>query len=100
MLNTAFTTALSPCLVRESPPPPYQVDTPALRQVQTHLAELTTNLEVIRSAVAVSVAALRHQNCEIDEDVACVLQRSVSDKLQDEIDKATHFAGSFGQEAE
>jgi hypothetical protein len=99
MLNTAFDTSFTPYFVREPPPPPYGKE--ALPpQVQTHLSELTLNLEAIRSAVAVSVAALRHQNCEIDEDVARVLQRSVSDKLQDEIDKAAQLVGSFEQEPE
>jgi hypothetical protein len=33
------------------------------------------------------VAALRQQNCELDEDVARVLQRSVADRLQDQIER-------------
>ena len=99
MLSTASDTSFTPYFVREPSPPPHN-GTPPVTQLQAHLSDLTVNLEVIRSAVAVSVAALRHQNCEIDEDVASVLQRSVSDKLQDEIDKATQLADSFGPSTE
>jgi hypothetical protein len=35
----------------------------------------------------VAVAALRQQNCELDEDVATVLQRSVADRIQDQIER-------------
>jgi hypothetical protein len=99
MLSTASDASFKPYFVRE-PPPPVSGEAPPLRRMQTHLSELTVNLEVIRSAVAVSVAALRHQNCELDEDVASVLQRSVSDRLQDEIDKATQLADSFAPSTE
>ncbi len=40
----------------------------------------------MQSSVAVAVAALRGQNADIDEDVARLLVRSVSDPLQDQID--------------
>jgi len=40
----------------------------------------------MQSSVAVAVAALRAQNADIDEDVARMLIRSVSDPLQDQID--------------
>jgi hypothetical protein len=33
------------------------------------------------------VAALRQQNCEIDEDIATVLQRSVADRIEDQIER-------------
>jgi hypothetical protein len=40
----------------------------------------------MQSSVAVAVAALRAQNADIDEDVARMLIRAVSDPLQDQID--------------
>jgi hypothetical protein len=40
----------------------------------------------MQSSVAVAVAALRAQSADIDEDVARLLVRSVSDPLQDQID--------------
>lgn len=43
-------------------------------------------LRQIQSAVVVAVAALRQQNCEIDEDIARVLQRSVADRLEEQIE--------------
>jgi hypothetical protein len=48
---------------------------------------------MIQSAVIVSEAALQRQNCELDQDIASVLQRSVSDRLQDEIEQLEAFAG-------
>jgi hypothetical protein len=37
------------------------------------------------AAAIVAVAALRQQNCELDADIACVLQRSVCDRLEDQL---------------
>jgi hypothetical protein len=51
------------------------------------LRELALHLHQIRSAVVVSAAALRRQNCELDEDIANVLQRSVADRIQDQIEQ-------------
>ena len=48
--------------------------------------EALLRLRQIQSAVVVAVAALRQQNCELDEDIASVLQRSVADRLEDQIE--------------
>jgi hypothetical protein len=40
----------------------------------------------MQSSVAVAVVALRAQNADIDEDIARMLIRAVSDPLQDQID--------------
>jgi hypothetical protein len=50
------------------------------------LKEVSDRLRAIQSSVAVAVAALRGQNADIDEDVARLLMRAVSDPLQDQID--------------
>jgi hypothetical protein len=50
------------------------------------LREVAERLKAMQSAVAVAVAALRGQSADIDEDVARLLVRSVSDPLQDQID--------------
>ena len=50
------------------------------------LREVIERLRAVQSSVAVAVAALRAQNADIDEDVARLLVRSVSDPLQDQID--------------
>ena len=55
-------------------------------QVVTRLGEVIERLKVMQSSVAVAVAALRAQNADIDEDVARMLIRAVSDPLQDQID--------------
>jgi hypothetical protein len=50
------------------------------------LREISDRLRAMQSSVAVAVAALRSQNADIDEDVARLLVRTVSDPLQDQID--------------
>jgi hypothetical protein len=45
------------------------------------------HLRQVQSAVVVAVAALKQQNCELDEDIARVLQRSVADRIQDQIER-------------
>jgi hypothetical protein len=57
------------------------------RSVRAQLGELAVHLRQIQSAVVVSVAALKQQNCELDEDIAAVLQRSVADRLHDQIER-------------
>jgi hypothetical protein len=51
------------------------------------LGEVVLHLRDIQSAVVVAAAALRHQKCELDEDVAHVLRRSVVDRIQDQIER-------------
>jgi hypothetical protein len=58
-----------------------------VRAVRSHLGEVIVQMQHMQSAVAVAVAALRRQNADLDEDIASLLQRSVSDKLQDQIEK-------------
>ncbi len=55
--------------------------------LRRQLGEWVLHLQQIQSAVAVSAAALRRQNCELDDDIANVLQRSVADRLQDQIER-------------
>lgn len=54
---------------------------------RAELAEVVVHLRDIQSAAVVAAAALKHQKCELDEDVAQVLRRSVVDRLQDQIEK-------------
>jgi hypothetical protein len=56
-------------------------------QVRVQLAEAIGQLEQLQSTLAVAVGALRQQNADIDSDVARLLQRSVGDKIQQEIDR-------------
>lgn len=51
------------------------------------LGEVLRHLHQIQSAVVVAVAALRHQNCELDADISNVLQRSVADRIHDQIER-------------
>ena len=57
------------------------------RSMRAQLGEVAAHLRQVQSAVVVVVAALKQQNCELDEDVARVLQRSVADRLQDQIER-------------
>jgi hypothetical protein len=57
------------------------------RTVRSQLGEVVLHLRQVQSAVVVAVAALKQQNCELDEDIARVLQRSVADRIQDQIDR-------------
>ena len=49
------------------------------------LEEVILRLRHVQSAVIVAVAALRRQNCELDEDIARLLQRCVCDSLDDQL---------------
>ena len=53
----------------------------------TPLDEVILQLRHVHSAVIVAVAALRRQNCELDEDIARLLQRCVCDRLGDQLEK-------------
>jgi hypothetical protein len=64
---------------------------PRARHAQ--LREILRHLELIQSAVVVTVAALRHQNCELDVDISNVLQRSVADRIQDQIERLEVLSG-------
>ena len=57
------------------------------RSMRSQLGEVALHLRAVQSAVVVAVAALKHQNCELDEDIATVLQRSVADRIQDQIER-------------
>lgn len=49
--------------------------------------EVMLHLRHVRSAVIVAIAALRRQNCELDEDIAALLQRCVCDRIGDQLEK-------------
>jgi hypothetical protein len=57
------------------------------RSMRSQLGEVVTHLRQVQSAVVVAVAALKQQNCELDADIATVLQRSVADRIEDQIEQ-------------
>jgi hypothetical protein len=65
----------------------------ANRAAQKELGEIVRALSQIQSAVVVSVAALRHQNCELDADISSVLQRSVADRIHEQIERLELLSG-------
>jgi hypothetical protein len=83
--------------VREALPPPRGV--PAAR-VRAHLAQLLCHLELARATVVSSSAALRHQNCELDADVANVLQRHVAEVLGTQIERLEQILAAPADESE
>ncbi|MDE2051783.1 MAG: hypothetical protein KGJ72_12275 [Gammaproteobacteria bacterium] len=54
---------------------------------KTPLDDVILHLRHLQSAVIVAIAALRRQNCELDEDIASLLQRAVCDSLADQLQK-------------
>jgi hypothetical protein len=67
------------------------------RSVRGEVGEVVKHLRQVQSAVVVAVAALRQQNCELDEDIATVLQRSVADRLHDQIDRLEAVMTAVGK---
>jgi len=65
---------------------PVRSSTSQAQRASARLLEVLERLRATQSCVAVAVAALRAQNADIDEDVARLLVRTVSDPLQDQID--------------
>jgi hypothetical protein len=57
------------------------------QSIRGPLGEVIVHLRQVQSAVVVAVAALRQQNCELDEDIATVLQRSVADRIHDQLER-------------
>ena len=72
------------------------------RIIRTQVQEVVLHLRQIQSAIVVAVAALRQQNSDLDEDIANVLQRSVADRIQDQIEQleaVTRRVASLGRGA-
>jgi hypothetical protein len=67
------------------------------RTVNAQLGDVLMHLHQIQSAVVVAVAALRKQNCELDADISSVLQRSVADRIQDQIERLETLSGPHEQ---
>jgi hypothetical protein len=60
--------------------------TPSTRKaVRVELQAVIEHLRQLQSTLAVAVGALRHQNADIDADIANLLQRSIGDTLQEQI---------------
>jgi hypothetical protein len=65
------------------------------RTIRSQLEEVAAQLRQVQSAVVVAVAALKQQNCELDEDIATVLKRSVADRIEDQIERLELLARSL-----
>ena len=58
-----------------------------VRSLRHSLSGTILHLRHVQSAVVVAVAALRRQNCELDEDIATLLPRCVCDRIEDQLDE-------------
>lgn len=58
-----------------------------VRSLGRSLSGTILHLKHVQSAVIVAVAALRQQNCELDEDIATLLQRCVCDRIEDQLEE-------------
>lgn len=54
--------------------------------VRDCLGTLQRHLRVAHAGVVVAAAALRHQNADRDEDIACVLEHCVGARLAEQIE--------------
>jgi len=57
------------------------------RSLRGELGAVVAQLRNVQSAAVVAVAALKQQNCELDADIATVLQRSVVDRIHDQVER-------------
>lgn len=66
--------------------------------VRTALEDTLRRLELVRSTSTICVSALRYQNCELDEDVAILMQRNVADTVGEEIEKLSQLLETLASE--
>ncbi len=90
--------AISPCFVAEPRPKAYivpakRVETARIALDAAPLRETIRELRLALSVLTVSVAALRKQNADNDADVAEVLERYASDRLDMQIEKLSALLG-------
>jgi hypothetical protein len=67
--------------------------TSTTRTLHTSVDQIVIRLRNVQSAAVVAAAALRHQNSDRDADIASLLERSVVDPIQDQIDRLRELPG-------
>lgn len=91
----SFTRAFPTCFVAEPKHATYSARTPAVLPRSSIDAELLSDsisdLRLALSVITVAIAALRRQNADNDADVADVLERYASDRLDIQIEKLEKF---------
>jgi hypothetical protein len=65
-------------------------------QLPIRLRRLAQRLQLILPVISVAVLALRHQNAELDADIALVLSRNACDPLNIEIDQLEALLATLG----
>jgi hypothetical protein len=69
-----------------------------VRKHVNELEQIRLHLQVVHSGILLSVGALRLQNCEIDEDVACVLSHCIGERLLIQIERLAEIASALEEE--
>jgi hypothetical protein len=58
------------------------------------LEQILQQLQAVHSGIVTAVCALRYQNCERDEDIACTLLYGVGDRLGVQIERVAELISS------
>jgi hypothetical protein len=69
-----------------------------VRKHVNELEQIRMHLQVVHSGILLSVGALRHQNCEVDEDVACVLRHCIGERLSIQIERLADIVSALEEE--
>lgn len=69
-----------------------------LKFLRDQLKEVVLHLGLIRSAIVVSVATLKRQNAELDEDVANALRHRAGNKIQDQIERLEEMISALSRQ--
>ena len=71
---------------------------PKEHPIRNRLDEVVRGLEHVEAVISVATAALKHQDCERDAEVARVLQRNAGDRLAVEIERISTLLSAYGDE--
>jgi hypothetical protein len=74
-------------------PKPDSFHQPSRQTFQSAVADVLSRLEVVHAVVICAAHALRHQNTEIDGEVADALRHCASDVLDAQIERLTAIVG-------
>jgi hypothetical protein len=58
------------------------------------LEQILRQLQAVHSGIVTAVCALRYQNCERDEDIACTLLYGVGDRLGAQIERIAELVST------
>jgi Ni,Fe-hydrogenase III large subunit len=68
-----------------------------IRKHRDELEQIHRHLQVVHSGIQLSVGALRFQNCDVDEDVACVLSYCIGERLLIQIERLGEIVADLNE---